>query len=138
MSQNIRASLVAQTYNAGDLGLIPGWGRSCGEGNGPPLQYSCLENPMDGGAWQATVHGVAKSWTRLSDFTFISGHVVSVFCHLTYSTQHNTFKVHPGCLKWQDFILFMAEQQFTVFLLHHLYPFIHQCKLYVVFLSQQL
>ena len=41
-----------------------------GEGNGTPLQYSCLENPMDGGAWWATVHGVAKSWTRLSDFTF--------------------------------------------------------------------
>ena len=40
------------------------------EGNGTPLQYSCLENPMDGGAWQAKVHGVAKSWTRLSDFTF--------------------------------------------------------------------
>ena len=41
-----------------------------GEGNGTPLQYSCLENPMGGGAWSATVHGVAKSWTRLSDFTF--------------------------------------------------------------------
>ena len=41
-----------------------------GEGDGTPLQYSCLENPMDGGAWWATVHGVAKSWTRLSDFTF--------------------------------------------------------------------
>ena len=41
-----------------------------GEGNGTPLQYSCLENPMDGGAWKATVHGVAKSQTRLSDFTF--------------------------------------------------------------------
>ena len=40
------------------------------EGNGTPLQYSCLENPMDGGAWWATVHGVTKSWTRLSDFTF--------------------------------------------------------------------
>ena len=44
---------------------------SCsGEGNGTPLQYSCLENPMDGGAWQAAVHGVAESWTRLSYFTF--------------------------------------------------------------------
>ena len=43
---------------------------SFGEGNGTPLQYSCLENPMDGGAWWAAVHGVAKSWTRLSDFTF--------------------------------------------------------------------
>ena len=41
-----------------------------GEGNGTPLQYSCLENPMDGGALKAAVHGVAKSWTRLSDFTF--------------------------------------------------------------------
>ena len=41
-----------------------------GEGNGTPLQYSCLENPMDGGAWYDAVHGVAKSWTRLSDFTF--------------------------------------------------------------------
>ena len=41
-----------------------------GEGNGTPLQYSCLENPMDGGAWKAEVHGVAKSWTRVSDFTF--------------------------------------------------------------------
>ena len=43
---------------------------SFGEGNGNPLQYSCLENPMDGGAWQATVHGITKSRTRLSDFTF--------------------------------------------------------------------
>ena len=41
-----------------------------GEGSGTPLQYSCLENPMDGGAWKAAVHGVVKSWTRLSDFTF--------------------------------------------------------------------
>ena len=41
-----------------------------GEGNGSPLQYSCLENPMDGGAWKAAVHGVAESWTRLSDFAF--------------------------------------------------------------------
>ena len=45
--------------------------RYCGEGNGNPLQCSCLENPMDGGAWQAAVHGVAKSQTRLSNFTFI-------------------------------------------------------------------
>ena len=57
--------------NAGDLGSIPGLGRSPGEGNGTPLQYPCLENPMDGGAWWATaVHGVSKSRTRLSDFTF--------------------------------------------------------------------
>ena len=46
-------------------------GNDIREGNGTPLQYSCLENPMDGGAWQAVVHGVTKSWTRLRDFTFI-------------------------------------------------------------------
>ena len=56
--------------NEGDLGLIPGLGGSPGKGNGYALQYSCLENPMDRGAWQATVHGVAKSQTRLSDFQF--------------------------------------------------------------------
>ena len=58
--------------NAGDLGSIPGSGRSSGEGNGNPLQYSCLENSMDGGAWWAqrvSVRGVSKSWTQLSDFT---------------------------------------------------------------------
>ena len=49
--------------NAGDPGLIPGSGRSTGEGNHNPLQHSCLENPMDRGAWQVTVHGVAKSQT---------------------------------------------------------------------------
>ena len=49
--------------NEGDSGSIPGSGRSPGEGNGNPLQYSCLENPTDGGAWWATVHGVAKRWT---------------------------------------------------------------------------
>ena len=59
----------ASACNAGDLGLIPGLGRSPGEGNGNPLQYSCLENPMDGGSWWATVHGVAKSQTPLSNFT---------------------------------------------------------------------
>ena len=54
-------------YNVGDLGSIPGLGRTPGEGNGNPLQYSCLENSMYREAWQATVHGVTKSQTRLSD-----------------------------------------------------------------------
>ena len=71
------SSLVAQTvkasaYHVGGQGSIPGLGRSPGEGNGTPLQYSCLENPMDGGVWWATVHRVTKSQTRLSDFTFTS------------------------------------------------------------------
>ena len=56
--------------DAGDPGLSPGLGRSPGEGNGNTLQYSCLKNPMDRGAWEATVHGAPKSQTRLSNFTF--------------------------------------------------------------------
>ena len=52
---------------AGDTGLITGLGRSSGEGNRNPLQYSCLGNPMDRGAWQGTVHGVTKNQTRLSN-----------------------------------------------------------------------
>ena len=55
------------TYNAKDLGSIPGLGRFPGGGRGNPLQYSCLEKPMDRGAWWATVHGVTKSWTWLSN-----------------------------------------------------------------------
>ena len=56
---------VSSACNAGDPGLIPGLGRSPGEGN--PLQYSCLENSMDRGAWRATVHGIVKSQTRMRD-----------------------------------------------------------------------
>ena len=58
----------ASAYNAGDPGSIPGSGRPTGEGNGNPLQYSCLENPIEGEAWQATVHGVAKNRIQLNDF----------------------------------------------------------------------
>ena len=57
------AQTVESASNAGDPGSIPGSGRSPGEGNGNSLQYSCLENLMDGGVWQATVHGVTKSRT---------------------------------------------------------------------------
>ena len=56
--------------DVGDLGSIPGLGRSHGEGKGCPLQHSCLENPLDRGNWWAIVHGVVKSWTRLSDWHF--------------------------------------------------------------------
>ena len=58
----VAQALKASAYNVGDPGLIPGSGRSPGEGNGTPLQYSCLENPMDGGAWWATVNTTAQSW----------------------------------------------------------------------------
>ena len=61
------SEVKASACNVGDLGSIPGLGRSPEEGNGTPLQYSCLENPMDRGAWWATVHGVANSQTRAKE-----------------------------------------------------------------------
>ena len=64
--------------SVGDLGSIPGSGRPPGEGNGNPLQYLCLENPMDRGAWQAAVHGVTESQTRLSDLYIC--HIKSEIC----------------------------------------------------------
>ena len=67
LTSNGGSDTKASVYNVGDLGLIPGLGISTGEGNGNSLQYSCLENPMDRGACQATVHGVEKSadeWIR--------------------------------------------------------------------------
>ena len=72
-----------------DLGSIPGLGRSPGEGNGNPFQDYCLENPMDRGAWQATVHGVAKSWTRLSNFTSLQGIISGrSFCKVLESIEN--------------------------------------------------
>ena len=62
-----------------------------GEGNGTPLQYSCMENPMGGGAWWATVHGVAKSWTRLSDFTFT----------FHFHTLEKEMTTHSSVLAWR-------------------------------------
>ena len=67
LGENGSSDSKESTHNAGDLGSIPGLGRSPEEGNGNSLQYSCLENPMDRGAWQSTVHGVTKGRTPLSD-----------------------------------------------------------------------
>ena len=76
--------------NVGQLGSIPGSRRSLGEGNGNPLQYSCLENPMDRGAWRATVHGVTKSWTQLSDY----------HTHTFYSVRTRVHLWEPHPLSW--------------------------------------
>ena len=72
----------APACNAGDPGSIPGSGSSPGEGNGNPLQYPCLENPMDGRAWWATAHGFAKSRTRLSELTSLTSSARSMTVHL--------------------------------------------------------
>ena len=74
--------------NAGDPGLVPGSGRSPREGNGTPLQYSCLENSMDRGAWPATVHGVAKSWTPLSDTVTFSQSLYYLILSTTLANKH--------------------------------------------------
>ena len=66
MTSQVALVVKNLTANAEDMGSIPGLGRSSGEGNGNPLRCSCLGNPMDRGAWWATIHGVAKSWTGLS------------------------------------------------------------------------
>ena len=66
---SLGAQMVKSLANAGDTVLIPGWERSPGEGNGSPLQYSCLKNLMDRGAWWATVHRVAKNWTQLEQLS---------------------------------------------------------------------
>ena len=76
--------------------LISGSGRSPGEGNGNPLQYCCLENPKDGGTWQATVHGVTKSRTQLSNFIFTFTFIQSIQRKLLKS---NSKKMNKVCLK---------------------------------------
>ena len=133
----------ASACNAGDLGSIPGSGRSSGEGNGNPLQYSCLENPMDRGAWWATVHGVAKSQTRLSDFTSLHfKHSISDSCSLpccyycyqyllrgvSISTKYSGF-IHHGfktswlCLSINKLaIIFYVLWCISLHLLHYKHP----------------
>ena len=108
------SEVKASACNAQELGSIPGLGRSPGQGNGNPLQYSCLENPMDRGAWWATLHGVAKSWTQLSDFTFTwwKGHLwgggissrKSCRSSLNYSTSASLALV-VGAYTWITMIL---------------------------------
>ena len=83
--------------NVGDLSLVPGLGRNPGEGHGNPLQYSCLENLMNGGGWQATVHGVSKSWTQQSDFTFLFLKELSkVYCAVEMLVIHLSRKRNSG------------------------------------------
>ena len=77
------SEVKVSAYNAGYRGSIPGLGRSPGEGNGNPLQYSCLENPMDRGAWWATVHGITKSRTQQRNFTSLPLILVKGFSYLS-------------------------------------------------------
>ena len=78
----------ANVRDARDVGLIPGSGRSPGEGNGNPIQNSCLRNPMDRGAWWATVHEIAKSWIPLNTHT--------------HTHPHTHTLTHTQTLKWRE------------------------------------
>ena len=86
----------ASAYDAEDPGSIPGSGRSPGEGNGSSFQYSRLEHPMDGGAWWATVHGVAMSQTQLSDFPLNDEQVLA----------DRLIKIYPCCFFMEDLFTF--------------------------------
>ena len=86
----------ASAYNVGDLGLISGLGRSPGERNGNPLQYSCLENPIDGGAWRATVHEAAKSGTQLKWLNTYP----HIHKHAHINTQHIDVNTHSHVHKY--------------------------------------
>ena len=80
-------------------GLLPGLGRSPGEGNGTPLQYSCLENPMEGGAWWTAVYGVAQSWTRLKRLSSSSSSMLKIIGN--FYTYNEVF-VEEHYLIWQS------------------------------------
>ena len=101
----------ASAYNAGDLDSIPGSGRSPGERNGNPLQYSCLENPMGRGAWGATVRGVTKSRTWLSDFTF-HFHIVPCLVLTVASWPANRFLRRQ--VRWSGIPISLRVFQFVV------------------------
>ena len=83
----LQAQTVESVCNEGDPSLIPGLGRSPGEGKGNPFQYSCLDNPMDGGACQATVHGVARSQIRPSDLAFKFSNITGFLSSVSHSSK---------------------------------------------------
>ena len=100
--------------NTGDPGSIPGL-RSLGEGNGNPLQYSCLKNSMDRGTWWATVHGVAKSQRRLSDFTFF--HFLSFWTESIWGnfvTRKLGLSVHPCRIKSQRHKFWVKQERIAL------------------------
>ena len=140
------SDVKASACKVGDPGLIPGSGRSSGVGNGNPLQYSCLGNPMDRGAWWPTVHGVAKSQTQLSDFTFSftkRGHSQKRFSvNWEMGSHQDTECVNTSILDFQayrtvrnKFVLFINAQS-VAFLLQQLKWIksqIHQKNSYVFY-----
>ena len=112
-------NLSANAGDIRDVGWIPGLGRSPGEGNGYPLQFPCLENPMDRGAWKATVHGVAKSWTwpqqlEHASIDFIKWWLSSLWCtRHPYLTLLVSLMLPP--LFWPASFLLCSPVIFSIF-----------------------
>ena len=104
-SQGFPCSSVGKesACTAGDLGLIPGLGRSPGEGNGNPLQYFCLENPMDRGAWQATVHGVVRVRRDLATKPTV------LTIHVCYCVSLNICLCQSSCRKALSTLLLLTH-----------------------------
>ena len=108
-------------WATGDAGSIPGWGRLPGGGHGNPLQHSCLENPMDRGAWLATVHGVAKSLTQLKSVSMHSCVVnmtihclcksTGVDCHFLLQRTFPTQGLNPGLLHCRQTLYCLSHQE---------------------------
>ena len=97
----VAKKLPANAGDIRDLSLIPGSGRSSGEGNGNPLQYSCLENPMDRGAWWAAVHGVAQSRTLLKRLSMHASRRLAESLSAESSLSSSKTAVFSPCLRWQ-------------------------------------
>ena len=102
----------ASTGDAGDVGSIPELGRAPGEEGGNPLQYSCLDNPMERGAWRAIVHGATKSWTRLSAHTHAHTHThTHTHPTLLFTHQMPVPKLSKGCV---SFTAILRKQKFML------------------------
>ena len=115
--------------NAGDLGLIPGFGRSPGERKGYPLQYPCLENPMERGTWWATVHGASEGQTRLSDFTFFFSSFLSYLIKKMGRKHKNKIRgdkgetiKYRGSLKKLEIIFYLFAHVYLRYTVHTGFP----------------
>ena len=119
--------------NAGDVGLIPGSGRSSGAGNGNSLQNSCMKKPMDRGAWKATVHGVAQSWTWLSDWLSIHtvvlnylSFLIEIYIYICVYVYICTYSLNCMCV-CIVVCIYVCIHNVYIYAHTHIYAYIYIC-----------